>query len=113
MLDQLRLQQYTTVKVSSKLPPLNVPRCANHTLMQAVALPVHKGRIFLPCSWSAQVEFVYDYYLQLYGVREVAERELHSLFSGVRQYATRHPRVRVFALFCGIPMTLTLSTVHG
>ena len=60
-----------------------------------------------------QVEFVYDYYLQLYGVREIAEKELHMLFTSIRQFASRHPRVRLFALFCGIPMTVTLSTCHG
>ena len=59
------------------------------------------------------MEFVYDFHLTLYGVREVAEKELHTLFVGVRKYAPKHPRVRNFALFCGIPMTLTPSTRGG
>lgn len=58
-------------------------------------------------------EFVYDFYLQLFGLREVAEQELHYLFTNVREYASKHPRVRLFALFCGIPMTNSLSTKHG
>ncbi len=42
--------------------------------------------------WAEQVEFVYDYYLQLYGVREVAEKELHVLFQAVRQVLYMHCR---------------------
>lgn len=56
---------------------------------------------------------MYDFYLQLFGVREVAEQELHFLFTAVRELASKHPRVRLFALFCGIPMTQTKSTAHG
>ncbi len=59
------------------------------------------------------MELVYDLHLMLFGVREVAEKELHSFFQLVRRYAPRHPRVRTFALFCGIPMTLTASTRSG
>ncbi len=142
---------------------------------------------------------MYDYHIGLYGIREVAERELHDLFNGIRQvgfrgqcsgrppahplpspvthpascrscttrcvllppphsaqrravvllltpsrrvtnciaplsqlsctlllplswpaspplvlqFASRHLRVRVFALLCGLPMTHTLSTARG
>lgn len=62
---------------------------------------------------AAQPEFVYDFHMQLLGVREVAEKELHVFFSAVRVYALKHPRVRLFALFCGIPLTRTASTRHG
>lgn len=59
------------------------------------------------------VELVYDLHLTLFGVREVAEKELHAFFVSVRKFAPKHPRVRTFALFCGIPMTVAASTKGG
>ncbi len=56
---------------------------------------------------------MYDFHMALFGVREVAEKELHSFFMAIRKFATKHPRVRTFALFCGIPMTHTASTRGG
>jgi hypothetical protein len=64
-------------------------------------------------SLAPQPEFVYDFHMQLLGLREIAEKELHVLFTAVRAFALVHPRVRLFALFCGIPLTLTESTRHG
>ncbi len=41
-------------------------------------------------------------YMQLFGDREVAEKELHELFNYVRHFAPSHARVRVFGQLCGV-----------
>ena len=45
-------------------------------------------------------EILYDFYLYKFGVRRIAERELHELFFNVRRHYQDHPRVRAFAKFC-------------
>ena len=47
-------------------------------------------------------EFVYDFYLNKTGVREVAERYLHDFFVSLRRYTPLHPRCRLFGNFLGI-----------
>ena len=44
-------------------------------------------------------EILYDFYLYKFGVRRIAERELHELFFNVRRHYQDHPRVRMFANF--------------
>lgn len=51
------------------------------------------------------ITFLYDQALTKCGVRDLAERALHELFVAVRAHMGEHPRVRAFALFCGIRIT--------
>ena len=45
---------------------------------------------------------LYDFYLYKFGVRRIAERELHELFYNVRRHIKNHPRVKIFSLFFGM-----------
>ena len=45
---------------------------------------------------------LYDFYLYKFGVRRIAERELHELFYNVRLHIKNHPRVKIFSLFFGM-----------
>ena len=47
-------------------------------------------------------EVLYDFYLFKFGVRRIAEKELHELFYNVRRHIKNHPRVKTFSLFLGM-----------
>merc|ERR1711871_318112 len=49
--------------------------------------------------------FIYDTFLSMFGVRSVAETQLHLFFCSVRKYFNESPRVYSFALFTGISKT--------
>ena len=59
-------------------------------------------RILLP-------EFLYDVYLYKYGVRPIAEKQLHTLFYNVRRHCHASSRARLFALQMGMGKELELS----
>jgi hypothetical protein len=59
-------------------------------------------RILLP-------EFLYDLYLYKYGVRPIAEKQLHTLFYNVRRHCHASSRARLFALQMGMGKELELS----
>jgi len=46
--------------------------------------------------------FVYDFYLQMYGVRVLAERNLTSLVLSCLEYAPSNKRLGTFCLLCGL-----------
>ena len=51
------------------------------------------------------------FYLYKFGVRRIAERELHELFFNVRRHYRDHPRVAVFANF--MSMTAEVERASG
>lgn len=51
---------------------------------------------------TALPAFAYDFFLQRYGNRAMAERATHDMYDGMRHHVGGQLRVRLFALFCGI-----------
>jgi hypothetical protein len=45
---------------------------------------------------------VHDVALKRFGIRSLAERQIHDLFINVHRHAKSHPRVRLFACFMGV-----------
>ena len=58
-------------------------------------------------------EILYDFYLYKFGVRRIAERELHELFFNVRRHYKDHPRVAIFANFMSMSAELERADVDG
>ena len=53
--------------------------------------------------------FLYDLYLYKYGVRRIAEKQLHALFFNIRRHAGNNGRGKIFALQMGMGHELKLS----
>ena len=56
-------------------------------------------------------EILYDFYLYKFGVRRIAERELHELFFNVRRHYKDHPRVAMFSNFMSMTAELERADV--
>ena len=54
-------------------------------------------------------EFIYDHHLYRYGIRRIAEKQLHTLFYNIRRHAATHSRARVFALCLGMGKELKIE----
>ena len=56
-------------------------------------------------------EILYDFYLYKFGVRRIAERELHELFFNVRRHYKDHSRVAMFSNFMSMTAELERADV--
>jgi len=57
-------------------------------------------------------EFMYDGFFRKYGLRQLAERRVVDVVASISSLKRKHPRVRMFAQFCGLGTKLPLEAMN-
>eukprot|EP00002_Diphylleia_rotans_P014234 TRINITY_DN2775_c0_g1_i2.p1 TRINITY_DN2775_c0_g1~~TRINITY_DN2775_c0_g1_i2.p1 ORF type:complete len:1870 (-),score=373.77 TRINITY_DN2775_c0_g1_i2:191-5800(-) len=61
---------------------------------------------------TSMSQFVYELFIQKYGLKSLAEQHLKAFVQSARRYTANHPQIELFARFCGYGNELPLEALN-